>query len=160
MSKKKIKSVELDEKYERIKFLLNRSFYKDSDDAVNHLYNKVKEYAGIDDSCSATFFIEKLEDFLLSTQDNNVFYHSCYFHKKINPIVVYLVCDRLIAKNLKASKRIIHELCYQAESSFYDGFKYESFSHAVNGVIKIYSELEWFTPYGFLDEFPEYKNKI
>lgn len=91
--------------------------------------------------------------------------YEYYFHDLLPDEVIFLVCQALIKYKLNATKQLIHELAFQA-NHMYLSWKYvndgpfNDLSYAVNSVIKLYREDKWQTPYEFLENFEEYKQKI
>lgn len=88
-----------------------------------------------------------------------IIHYEAYLHDYINPIITYLVVDRMRSKLNEAKKREIQEVCFYAQN-LYDDEKAESFSHAVNSAVKVYIEKEWLTPFGFVNVFTEYFHEI
>jgi hypothetical protein len=91
--------------------------------------------------------------------------YEFYFHELLPNEIIYLTCQALNKYKLKATKQQIHELSFQA-NNMYLSWKYadegpfNDLSYAVNSVIKLFREDKWETPYEFLGNFNEYKEKI
>lgn len=93
--------------------------------------------------------------------------YEFYFedHNDLPNEIIFLVWHSLNKYNLKATKRQVHELTYQANRMYYfwkyaNQGKFNDVTCAVNAVIKLFREDKWHTPSGFLDYFDKYKKVI
>ncbi len=103
--------------------------------------------------------LEDFAEYINTMYPDHVLFYKCYIHPNICPIILYLVVERLQNKELTATPRQIHGLCYQAQERLKDGLVQDE-THAANYVIKIYQSGEWNEPYDFEIVFPEYQKKL
>lgn len=82
-----------------------------------------------------------------------------YYHKKLDDDLVHKMCCRLNRKFLKATKKEIHALCYDAVNLNENLDTIQDLNHAINYVIVMFSKGGWYIPNGFEEEFTEYAEK-
>lgn len=138
--------------------ILKRCRIKNSEENIHAVLTGIEKLISFEKNLPYSAIESSIYEFLHERTDH-VLYFEAYLTDKIINIIIYLVVDRLTYKNIDATKRQVHEICYYASQLFKED-KAESYSHAVNSAVKVFQTCDWFTPYGFLEEFSEYKQDI
>ncbi len=145
--------------YNMIKEFLKRSQYNYDEEQIDITYR-----------CLETAFfgarplpyrptLEDFTEYSSAAYPNHVLWYKCYEHPNICNIILYLIVERLQLKDIEATKREIHALCFQAQERVKSGQAHDE-THAANYVLKIFQSGAWNEPYDFVFEFPEYKRKL
>ena len=145
--------------YNILENLLQRSRFHSSKEDVLYLIDLLYEEFGelnleIEPLDPKYFYLLNLERY-----PNKIIYFEAYLHNSIDRIITYLVIDRLTRKNIDASIKQVHEICFYAQFLF-NNERAENYTHAINSAIKVFVTKDWEEPYGFIDEFPEYLDNI
>ncbi len=145
--------------YNTIRKILKLSFIAHDDETINAAIRSISYENNLSTDKTSEITLENIYLFLLERLPLWIIHFEAYSHEYINPIITYLVVEKMRNKNLEATKRKIQEVCFYAQN-LYDDERAESFSHAVNSAVKVYIEKDWVTPYGFIDVFTEYLHEI
>lgn len=143
----------------RIKRLARLCVFSTDDESIEKIYVEIIKMRAPKGDKDYKFKDTHFYYFVLTRMPGKVIYFEAYEDHKTNPVILYLVVEKLQKKSLEASVQCIHELCFLAEKYFNEN-NADSYSHAVNIVIKIYENNEWYTPFGFLDLFEEYRTPL
>lgn len=141
-------------------FRINKFKYdeKTIDDFIQkfeHLYKNEKQWMNITYKIINQLMPDTILDYEFYFEDNDFLPNE----------IIFLVCQGLNKYHLKATKRQIHELTYQAHKLYYD-WKYcnigrfNDLPYTVNTLIKLFREDKWEIPEDFLEHVQIYKNEI
>lgn len=144
----------------KIRRFLALSLINFNEDDVQFIYDEIgKRFNQTNDS---NFIIKNSHIFywFQVNMPDIVLYYERYLtidSEKLNPIIIYLIVERLQKKRLSADIQTIHELCYLAYQLF-ENKKVINYTHGANYVIRIYERGAWVSPNGFFEEFPMYED--